>query len=84
MIKILFFAHIREQLAIDQLSVELNAKDLTVAGLIAQLVDQHDSLWAEVLLANNVLKAVNQQLVDLQHPVEEGDTVAFFPPVTGG
>jgi len=28
--------------------------------------------------------AVNQTLVDTDHPVKAGDEVAFFPPVTGG
>jgi molybdopterin synthase sulfur carrier subunit len=28
--------------------------------------------------------AVNQEHVDLDHPVHPGDEVAFFPPVTGG
>ena len=28
--------------------------------------------------------AVNQEYVDLSHPLATGDEVAFFPPVTGG
>ncbi len=28
--------------------------------------------------------AVNQEHVELDHPVEAGDEVALFPPVTGG
>jgi molybdopterin synthase sulfur carrier subunit len=28
--------------------------------------------------------AVNQDYVELDHPVAAGDEVAFFPPVTGG
>ncbi|MDU3076242.1 MAG: MoaD/ThiS family protein, partial [Mixta calida] len=30
------------------------------------------------------LASVNQTLVSLQHPIQDGDEVAFFPPVTGG
>lgn len=32
----------------------------------------------------NVLMAVNQEYVGPEHPVMDGDEVAFFPPVTGG
>ena len=28
--------------------------------------------------------ALNQEYVDPDHPVADGDEVAFFPPVTGG
>jgi molybdopterin synthase sulfur carrier subunit len=31
-----------------------------------------------------VLAAINQQMVDMGFTVEDGDEVAFFPPVTGG
>ncbi len=30
-----------------------------------------------------MLAAVNQTLVELTHPLADGDEVAFFPPVTG-
>ncbi len=32
----------------------------------------------------NTLAAVNMEYVGLEHPVSDGDEVAFFPPVTGG
>ena len=32
----------------------------------------------------NTLAAVNMEYVGLDHPVSDGDEVAFFPPVTGG
>lgn len=35
-------------------------------------------------LPDNILMAVNLEYVDASHPVEDGDEVAFFPPVTGG
>ncbi|WP_251906820.1 MoaD/ThiS family protein, partial [Klebsiella pneumoniae] len=31
-----------------------------------------------------LLAAVNQTLVSFDHPLTDGDEVAFFPPVTGG
>ncbi|NIP83672.1 MAG: MoaD/ThiS family protein [Actinobacteria bacterium] len=35
-------------------------------------------------MPENVLMAVNLEYVDADHPVRDGDEVAFFPPVTGG
>ncbi len=35
-------------------------------------------------LPGNVLAAVNMQYVSLDETVQDGDEVAFFPPVTGG
>ena len=35
-------------------------------------------------LAGNLLCAVNLEYAEADHPVADGDEVAFFPPVTGG
>lgn len=35
-------------------------------------------------LPENVLAAVNMQYVSLDETVQDGDEVAFFPPITGG
>ena len=35
-------------------------------------------------LPESVLAAVNMQYVSLDETVQDGDEVAFFPPVTGG
>ena len=37
-----------------------------------------------VELPANILVAVNKKYADLDSPVNDGDEVAFFPPVTGG
>jgi molybdopterin synthase sulfur carrier subunit len=38
----------------------------------------------DAALPANVLSAVNHEYVERDHPVRDGDEVAFFPPVTGG
>jgi sulfur-carrier protein len=35
-------------------------------------------------ITDNVLAAVNMEYADLDFQVQDGDEVAFFPPVTGG
>ena len=37
-----------------------------------------------VLAEQNLMSARNEELCKLDEPLEEGDEVAFFPPVTGG
>ncbi len=35
-------------------------------------------------IPNNLLAAINMEYADLDSRVQDGDEVAFFPPVTGG
>ena len=81
MIDVLFFASIRERLGVDKLSIE---HALNVDQLIAQLIDREGYAWAAVLCAPNVIVAVNQEVADRSCVLQDGDEVAFFPPVTGG
>lgn len=82
MVKVLFFAQLREQLGCDQLAVDAPCP-LTVAALREQLVAAQPG-WAGYLLSDKILSAVNQTLVKSSQLVQAGDEVAFFPPVTGG
>ena len=83
MIDVLFFARIREQLDVDKICLPLPQAETTVATLIQHLIELHGERWA-LLAADNVIKAVNQSVVEDQHSLVDGDEVAFFPPVTGG
>jgi len=81
MIKVLFFAQVRELVNTDSLTLEREFD--TVEALRSHLAAQSDR-WALALDAGKLLAAVNQTLVEFNHPVTSGDEVAFFPPVTGG
>lgn len=84
MIKVLFFARVRERL--DCASVELqppgDAYDLD--ALQEQLCVEGGALWREVLAEDNMIRAVNQVVIAGNCAVCDGDEIAFFPPVTGG
>ncbi|MBA6288968.1 MULTISPECIES: molybdopterin synthase sulfur carrier subunit [unclassified Colwellia] len=82
MIKVLFFARLREQLSTD--SLQISASENMTTELIRQQLANTDDLWAKVMSADSLLVAVNQQITDWSHSVNAGDEVAFFPPVTGG
>lgn len=82
MIKVLFFARLREQLNCEGL--ELDCADLSSVTDVHQHLLQQYPGWANFLEDRKLLVAVNQTLVKPQHPIAAGDEVAFFPPVTGG
>jgi molybdopterin synthase sulfur carrier subunit len=83
MIKVQFFASLRETLG--TAAVEIEADGVAdVNDVLDRLVATWGSHWEQVLRQEKVLMAVNQQVVDRRAAVVDGDEVAFFPPVTGG
>ncbi|MCZ4338359.1 molybdopterin synthase sulfur carrier subunit [Shewanella colwelliana] len=83
MINVLFFAQVRELLGESTIAIEASEATSTAEGLRAQLAAK-DEKWGKVLAADKLLVAVNQTISSWDTPVEDGDEVAFFPPVTGG
>lgn len=84
MIKVLFFASLRDRLGVAELSVSADEAGDNVASLRRFLAARGEA-WSEALGEGaRVLAAINQQMVDMGFTVEDGDEVAFFPPVTGG
>ena len=75
-IKIRYFASLREQLGTDELTISANGVS-TVADVWQ--VANHDEA-----LPNHLLYAVNLEYAQPDTTVNDGDEVAFFPPVTGG
>lgn len=82
MIKILFFAALKERLGLDALEFSLTS-EASVAEIKQQLLEQNPS-WQAALGKNNIMTACNQVMVKSHHRVQAGDELAFFPPVTGG
>ncbi|QBL09655.1 molybdopterin synthase sulfur carrier subunit [Rheinheimera sp. D18] len=83
MIKILFFAALRERLDCEQYLLSCADTKLDVAAVVSQL-QSLGSNWQQELGRSDLLCALNQQLVPLTTQVRSGDELAFFPPVTGG
>ena len=75
-INVKFFASLRETLGRAEAKVSFRP-DLSVEKV------WHASTDEKPMIANT-LCAVNQEYVSFTHIVEDGDEVAFFPPVTGG
>ena len=83
MIKLVFLASIRERLGCDQREFELPEAPLSVAALV-ELLAAEGASWQQALQDDKVLVAINQQMSRADALVNDGDEVAFFPPVTGG
>ncbi|RYY03211.1 MAG: molybdopterin converting factor subunit 1 [Gammaproteobacteria bacterium] len=82
MITILFFAQLREQLETEKLTVDV-ISSMSIAALRDYLIEKNPQ-WITFLSNGNLLFSVNKTLVKASHIVNDGDEVAFFPPVTGG
>ena len=83
MIKLLYFASLRETLGVGSESLELPAEVDSVGALRAHLAARGDA-WAVFATSKSMRAAVNQVMVSADAAVSAGDEVAFFPPVTGG
>ncbi|WP_318411803.1 molybdopterin synthase sulfur carrier subunit [Photobacterium leiognathi] len=81
MIKVLFFAQVKELVGTD--SLEVDAVFATADELRSELATRGDK-WQLALESGKLLVAVNQTICSLDTPLTDGDEVAFFPPVTGG
>ena len=80
-VNVLYFASLREAFGIAAECIELPAGIDTVGALRDWLVGQGRDALAT---AKNLRCAVNQDMAKLDAPIQDGDEIAFFPPVTGG
>lgn len=83
MLTILYFARLRETLGLEREILALPADVGDVATLTKWLMTRGDN-WRALDPSNATRCAVNQQLASADTPLNDGDEVAYFPPVTGG
>jgi len=84
MLKVLFFASVKERLGCAELALDWQQGVADLEGLQRRLCEEGGPAWAEVLSQSNMIRAVNQVVVAGNAALRDGDEVAFFPPVTGG
>jgi molybdopterin synthase sulfur carrier subunit len=81
MIRLKFFAYLRESLG--RSDMELEGQDgMTIAEIKQNLISR-GAPW-DILEQEDVLCALNQTISGEDAQVNAGDELAFFPPVTGG
>ena len=83
MVKLLYFASLREALGVGNEQVELPGRIRNVAALMHWLQDRGE-LWRDALADPHLIVAVNQQVASTDTVIRDGDEVAWFPPITGG
>jgi sulfur-carrier protein len=84
MIKILYFARIKEALGLGQEAVALPA-DVSDVITLTTWLRQRGERWQSELAPGKALRvAVNQAMVGMDAAIKDGDEIAYFPPVTGG
>ncbi len=84
LIKVLYFARLKENLNYSTEDIDLPADVTNVAQLKAHLAKRGDA-WANLFNGKQSIRAaINHALVDDNAQIKDGDEVAFFPPVTGG
>ena len=79
-IEVLFFAHIKDALASEGEILELETEK-TVNDVVASLRGREE--WSD-LASIPLTFAVNEDFVDGDHALREGDRLALLPPVSGG
>jgi sulfur-carrier protein len=75
--KVLFFAHLREAVGEEFLKIDVSGK--TVAELKAELARNYN-----LLKLDTVMTAINEEFAQDNEVIQDGDEVAFIPPVSGG
>jgi len=82
-IRILYFAALREALGQSEESFDLPAEAISL-GQLRQTLAARDGNWQTLSTMKNLKAAINQTMAGADVLLQDGDEVAFFPPVTGG
>lgn len=77
MIKILFFASLKDEIGTSHLNIDLNNVDV---GYIKQHLLENYNIKS----FSQTMVAVNEVYAKDNFIIKHGDTVAFIPPVSGG
>ncbi len=84
MVELVYLARLRDVFGSSGETVELPEGISSVSGLLEWL-RARGGAWAHELAAGRAVRvAVNHDVARGDTPVEAGDEVALFPPVTGG
>ena len=79
-----YFSWVRDQIGLEEEIIELDPKVSSVKDLISNLIknsEKHSKALSDTSL---IRCAVNMEVVNLDHKIDNEDEIAFFPPMTGG
>ncbi len=76
-----FYAGLRQRAGTSEVSVEVSGDEVTVDGAVEQLQQELPVLRGTL---KSVARAVGDEIVGGDFPVDDGATIALLPPVSGG
>jgi molybdopterin synthase sulfur carrier subunit len=83
LVRILYFAALRERLGQSAESLDLRP-EISSVGQLREHLAARGGEWVALTRTRNLRMAVNHVTVAPDTPLADGDEIAFFPPVTGG
>ena len=82
MLEVQYFARYREELGLSHEQIQWQP-DFANLGALRDYLLTRGAAW-QVLQEHGLMCARNQEMCSLEEPLLAGDSVAFFPTVTGG
>lgn len=74
------FATLKERAGASQVILEVN-EPASVSDILAALTEKYPVVAPSL---QSILVAVNQEYAERTQPIQPGDEIALFPPVSGG
>ncbi len=84
MVKLIYFAWVRERIGVPEEDVTLPADVKSVRQLLAWLRTRGEGYEEALKYPDAIRVAINQEHVDHREPVAGAREIALFPPMTGG
>ncbi len=84
MVKLLYFSWLRVKIGVAEESLHPPEAVTTVGDMITWLATQSAGHAAALSQPEAIKAAVNQVYAEFDQPIQKGDEIALFPPVTGG
>jgi molybdopterin synthase sulfur carrier subunit len=81
-VRVRFFATLREQIGRSALTIDADVANVSELWRHLERTLPAEAIGA--LRAKGVRVAVNQEMIEHDAPLADGDEVAFMPPITGG
>lgn len=78
--QVLLFAQLAQAIGTDRITIELS-NGATVSDALNELAQKHESI---AQMRNSLAVAINEQYCNANTVINDGDTLALIPPVSGG